>query len=139
MDLRDSVLSSDARLHVNPIHFLARRAACERLLGNSTQSKSKFHHQTCSKLASTTPFSYSVSWQRQFNVIRNLYTSHVEVSGLARAVDARSTFLFRDIIKFYYYIRVISIFFNDLECSLSNICYILYKNNINKNEKTFLK
>ena len=26
---------------------------------------------------------------------------------------------------------------NDLECSLSNVCYILYKNNINKNEKTF--
>ena len=25
---RDSVLSSDARLHVNPIHFLARRAVC---------------------------------------------------------------------------------------------------------------
>ena len=25
---RDSVLSSDARLHVNPIHFLARRALC---------------------------------------------------------------------------------------------------------------
>ena len=24
----DSVLSSDARLHVNPIHFLARRAVC---------------------------------------------------------------------------------------------------------------
>ena len=25
---RDSVLSSDARLHVNQIHFLARRAVC---------------------------------------------------------------------------------------------------------------
>ena len=25
---RDSVLSSDARLHVKPIHFLARRAVC---------------------------------------------------------------------------------------------------------------
>ena len=25
---RDSVLSSDTRLHVNPIHFLARRAVC---------------------------------------------------------------------------------------------------------------
>ena len=25
---RDSVVSSDARLHVNPIHFLARRAVC---------------------------------------------------------------------------------------------------------------
>ena len=25
---RDSVLSSDARLHVHPIHFLARRAVC---------------------------------------------------------------------------------------------------------------
>ena len=25
---RDSVLSSDARLHVNPIYFLARRAVC---------------------------------------------------------------------------------------------------------------
>ena len=25
---RDSVLSSDARLHVNTIHFLARRAVC---------------------------------------------------------------------------------------------------------------
>ena len=25
---RDSVSSSDARLHVNPIHFLARRAMC---------------------------------------------------------------------------------------------------------------
>ena len=25
---RDSVLSSDARLHVNPFHFLARRAVC---------------------------------------------------------------------------------------------------------------
>ena len=34
---------------------------------------------------------------------------------------------------------MILIFFNDLECSLSNVCYILYKNNINKNEKTFLK
>ena len=30
-------------------------------------------------------------------------------------------------------------FFNYLECSLSSVCYILYKNNINKNEKTFLK
>ena len=59
----------------------------------------------------------------------------MEISGLARAADARSTFLIRDIIKFYYHIRVISIFLNDLECSLSNICYILYKNNINKNEK----
>ena len=35
------------------------------------------------------------------------------------------------------YIRVISIFLNHPECSLSNVCYILYKNNINKNEKTF--
>ena len=26
---------------------------------------------------------------------------------------------------------------NDLECSLSNVCYILYKNNINKNKKHF--
>ena len=25
---RDNVLSSDARLHVHPIHFLARRAVC---------------------------------------------------------------------------------------------------------------
>ena len=25
---RDSVLTSDARLHVHPIHFLARRAVC---------------------------------------------------------------------------------------------------------------
>ena len=25
---RDSVLSSDARLHVNPIHFLPQRAVC---------------------------------------------------------------------------------------------------------------
>ena len=25
---RDGVLPSDARLHVNPIHFLARRAVC---------------------------------------------------------------------------------------------------------------
>ena len=25
---RDSVFSSDARLHVHPIHFLARRAVC---------------------------------------------------------------------------------------------------------------
>ena len=25
---RNSVLSSDARLHVNPIHFIARRAVC---------------------------------------------------------------------------------------------------------------
>ena len=30
---------------------------------------------------------------------------------------------------------MISIFLNDLECSLSNVCYILYKNNINKNKK----
>ena len=33
---------------------------------------------------------------------------------------------------------MISIVLNDLECSLSNVCYILYKNNINKNEKHFL-
>ena len=52
---RDSVLSSDARLHVNPIYFLARRAECYWFLVNSTQSKSKFPHQTCSKLTSTTP------------------------------------------------------------------------------------
>ena len=26
--VRDSVLSSDARLHVNPVHFLVRRAVC---------------------------------------------------------------------------------------------------------------
>ena len=32
---------------------------------------------------------------------------------------------------------MISIALNNLECSLSNVCYILYKNNINKNEKTF--
>ena len=33
---------------------------------------------------------------------------------------------------------MISIFWNDLERSLSNVnvCYILYKNNINKNDKT---
>ena len=36
-------------------------------------------------------------------------------------------------------IRVISIFLNDLECSLSNVCYILCKNNISKNEKNILK
>ena len=58
---RDSVLSSDARFHVNPIHFLARRAVGLRLLGNSTQSKSKFHHQTYSKLTSTTSFSHTES------------------------------------------------------------------------------
>ena len=34
---------------------------------------------------------------------------------------------------------MILIFLNDLECSLSNVCYILYKNNINKNKKTFNK
>ena len=28
VDLRDSVLTSDARLHVNPIHFSVRRAVC---------------------------------------------------------------------------------------------------------------
>ena len=32
---------------------------------------------------------------------------------------------------------MISIFWNDLKYSLSNVCYLLYKNNINKNEKTF--
>ena len=36
----------------------------------STQSKSRFHHQTCSKLTSTAPFSHTVSWQRLLNVIR---------------------------------------------------------------------
>ena len=36
---------------------------------------------------------------------------------------------------------MISIFLNDLECSLCNVCYIviLHKNNINKNEKNILK
>ena len=29
-----------------------------------------------------------------------------------------------------YYIRVISIFLNDIECSLSNICYSIYCTNI---------
>ena len=32
---------------------------------------------------------------------------------------------------------MISNFLNDLQCALSNVCYILYKNNINKNEKHF--
>ena len=79
---RDSVLSSDVRLHVNPIHFLARRAVYQWLLGDSTQSKSKFHHQTYSKLTSTTPFSYAES---AGNVSTSFGTSHVEVSGLSRA------------------------------------------------------
>ena len=30
---------------------------------------------------------------------------------------------------------MISIFLKDLECSFSNVCYILYKNNINKTQK----
>ena len=55
----------------------------------------------------------------------------------ARAVDVRSTFLIIDIIN-YNIIRG-SPFLNDLERSLSNVCYIFHKNNINKNEKTFLK
>ena len=80
---RDSVVSSDARLHVNPIHFLARRAVCQQLFGDSTQSKSKFHHQTYSKLTSTTPFSYTES---AGNVSPTSFgTSHVEVSGRACA------------------------------------------------------
>ena len=47
-----------------------------------------------------------------------------------RTVDARSMFLL--------YSRDLD-FLNDLKCSLSNVCYILYKNNINKNEKTLKK
>ena len=34
-----------------------------------------------------------------------------------------------------FYIRGISIFWNDLECSLSNVCYILEKKSGNKTEK----
>ena len=84
---RDSVLSSDTRLHVNPIHFLVQCAVCQQLLGNLIQSKYyKFHHQTCSKHiygTSTTPFSYTES---AGNVsLTSFGTSHVEVSGLTRA------------------------------------------------------
>ena len=52
------------------------------------------------------------------------------------AVDARSMFLMMNIINLLLYSRDRD-FLNHLECSLSNVCYILYKNNINKNEKTF--
>ena len=54
-----------------------------------------------------------------------------------RAVDIRSTFLIIDIIN--YNIICGSRFLSDLECSLSNVCYIFHKNNINKNEKKHLK
>ena len=52
-----------------------------------------------------------------------------------RAVDARSTFLIMDII-FKLYSRDVD-FLNNIECSLSNVCYILYENNINMNKKHF--
>ena len=54
-------MSSDARLHVNLIHFLACSAVFLQLRGNSTLSKSKFHHQTCSKFTSTMPLSHAKS------------------------------------------------------------------------------
>ena len=34
---------------------------------------------------------------------------------------------------------MILIFFNDLDCSLSNVCLYIVKNNINKTEKNILK
>ena len=55
----------------------------------------------------------------------------MEVSGLERA-RGRLTF---DVLIINNYIR--GRFLNDLECSLSNVCYIFHKNNINTNEKIF--
>ena len=99
---RDSVLYSDARLHVNPIHFLARRAVCKRLLGDSTQSKSKFHHQTYSKLyLYDAILVHRVSWQRQSNVIRYLACgslgTRVPVTSLGETLMKPTTMLYRNL------------------------------------------
>ena len=87
-------------LHVHyAMHVLYSQPTRLTHLSNSTQSKSKFHHQTYTKLTATTPFSYIES---AGNVSQTSFgTSHVEVSSLARAraIDARSTFLIIDIIK----------------------------------------
>ena len=54
--------------------------------------------------------------------------------SLSRACSRRTfDIVLVDVIHFEF---ALSLFLNDLECSLSNICYIA-KNNINKNEKKF--
>ena len=72
-------------VHVNLIQFLVRRAVCYRLLGNSTQSKSKFHHQTCSKLTSSLR-RHRVSWQHQLNVVQYLARGSLGTRALSAYV-----------------------------------------------------
>ena len=96
----------------------------------------KFHHQTCSKLTSTTPLSHTKTavtlLKRHWYLTRGSLVTRTR----ARAVDISSTFLIIDIIN-YNIIRG-SRYLNDLEYSLSNVCYIFHKNNINKT-KNILK
>ena len=47
--------------------------------------------------------------------------------------------IFKMFFRSCYNITRGSRFLNDIEYSLSNICYIFHKNNINKNETIFLK
>ena len=66
---RDSVLSSDARLHVHPIHFLARRCANGFSVTRPSLNRSFTIKHTVS-LPLRRHFVHRVSWQRRSNVIR---------------------------------------------------------------------
>ena len=97
----------------------------------------KFHHQTCSKLTSMMPLSHTKSAATLLK--RHRYLVRGSHGTRARTVDIRSTFIIIDII--YYNIIHGSRFLNNLECSLSNVCYnyISHKNNINKNKTNIFK
>ena len=89
---RDSVLSSDARLHVNPIDvqcangFSVTRPSLNRsfTIRHTVSLPLRRHSRTQSQLATS--------------VKRNRYLARGSLGSRARAVDARSTFLIMDII-----------------------------------------
>ena len=60
--LRDSVVSSDARLHINPLHFLARSAVCPQMCSqmSCTSCLSNNNIQTPDQInvPCTTPYFY---------------------------------------------------------------------------------
>ena len=122
---RDSILSSDARLRSQCANgFSVTRPSLNRSFTtrHTVSLPLRRHSRTQSQLATSV---------KRHSVPR---TSKSRDSR-ARAVDARSMYLIMDIIK-YLYSRDLD-FLNDLEGSLSNVCYILYKFNRNKTEKTF--
>ena len=98
VDLPDRVLSSDACLHVNPIHFLAQRACANSFSVTRPSINQSF----------TIRYTISKPLRRHSRTQTQLATSVKRHSvprtwksrdSRMRAVDERSTFLIMDIIK----------------------------------------